>query len=219
MIDTVIFDLDGTLLDTLEDLTDSVNYMLRHNNMPERSIDEIRSFIGNGVPTLIRKSVTADTDNEQIEKCIKEMRAYYKEHSRVKTGPYDGIQELLQELKANNIKTAVVTNKLEAVAQDLCSDIFGDVFTCVIGDNGINKRKPAPDNVFRTMKILNSVNDSTLYVGDSDVDMITAKNAGLKSVGVTWGFRDCDTLMESGAKYIINTPSELMNIIKNINES
>ncbi len=218
MKNTVIFDLDGTLLDTLKDLTISVNHALVLNDMPERTIDEIRSFVGNGVPTLIKRSVTENATNEQLDKCIEDMRAYYTLHSMDNTKPYNGVCEMLKILKAKNIKTAVVTNKLETVARDLCLSVFGDVFTCVIGDNGIDKRKPAPDNVFRALKILNSTPYDAWYVGDSDVDMITAKNAGIESIGVLWGFRDEDTLVQSGAQFIVNdTQALLARILGNKN--
>ena len=212
MIKAIIFDLDGTLLDTLEDLTDSVNYILRKHGMPERSIDEIRSFIGNGVPTLIARSVPCNTDSETVKICVSEMMEYYKEHAEIKTKPYDGITELLDELRKRNIPAAVVTNKAEEAAKIRCNAKFGDVFDLVIGDNGKDKLKPAPDNVFRALKKLNLEKNEVLYVGDSDVDMITAKNAGLKSVGVTWGFRDEEVLRKSGADNIINTPADLLKL-------
>ena len=213
MKNTVIFDLDGTLLDTLTDLTLSVNHALRLNNMPERTIDEIRSFIGNGVPTLIKRSVPENTDPMLTEKCIDDMRAHYTVHSMDNTKPYDGICNLLEKLKSNNIRTAVVTNKLESVALDLCNEIFGDVFTCVVGDNGVDKTKPAPDNVFRALRILNTDASEAYYVGDSDVDMITAENAKIESIGVLWGFRDKQTLVNSGAVHIVNNTDELYDVI------
>ena len=212
MIKAIIFDLDGTLLDTLEDLTDSVNYVLGKHGMPERTLDEIRSFIGNGVPTLIARSVPAGTDPETVKICVDEMMEYYKDHAEIKTKPYDGIMELLDALKNQNIRTAVVTNKAEEAAIILCKAKFGDVFDIVIGDNGIDKLKPAPDNVFRALKELNLKKNEVLYVGDSDVDMITATNAGLESVGVTWGFRDENVLRNNGADNIINSPLELLNL-------
>lgn len=215
MKDTVIFDLDGTLLNTLTDLALSVNYSLKLQNMPERTIDEIKSFIGNGVPTLIRRSVPQNATLEQTEQCIQDMREYYSAHSADNTKPYDGIILLLEKLKNAGIKTAVVTNKLETVASDLCKEFFGDVFTCVIGDNGIDKRKPAPDNVFRALKTLNSNASSAYYVGDSDVDMITARNAGIESIGVLWGFRDKATLLQSGADHIAENTDELLSLIIN----
>ena len=212
MIKAIIFDLDGTLLDTLEDLTDSVNYVLGKHNMPERTLDEIRSFIGNGVPTLIKRSVAENTDAETLSICVSEMMEYYKDHAEIKTRPYNGIPELLEELKNRNITTAVVTNKAEEAAIILCSKKFGNTLSCVIGDNGKDKLKPEPDNVFRALKELNTEKDEVLYVGDSDVDMITAENAGLTSIGVTWGFRDEKTLRENGADYIINSPDELLKL-------
>lgn len=216
MIKAVIFDLDGTLLDTLEDLTDSVNYVLKKHNMPERTTEEIRCFIGNGVPTLISRSVQKNTDSETIKICVTEMLEYYGSHAEIKTKPYDGITELLEDLKKQNIATAVVTNKAEIPAKILCKAKFGDSFTLVVGDNGIDKLKPEPDNVFRALKELKINNEEVLYVGDSDVDMVTATRAGLKSVGVTWGFRDEEILRKNGADFIINTPNELLDIIKKI---
>lgn len=212
MIKAIIFDLDGTLLDTLEDLTDSVNYVLWKHGMPERTLDEIRSFIGNGVPTLIARSVPANTDTATVKICVSEMMEYYKDHAEIKTRPYDGIPELLDELKKLSIRSAVVTNKAEEAAKILCTAKFGDVFDLVIGDNGIDKLKPAPDNVFRALNELNLGKDEVLYVGDSDVDMVTAANAGLESVGVTWGFRDENVLRINGAKNIIHTPLELLKL-------
>lgn len=213
MINTVIFDLDGTLLNTLEDLTDSVNHVMRLHSFPERSIDEIRSFIGNGVPTLIRRSVPKGTDESCAQICTAEMMEYYKAHSRIKTEPYKGITELLGELTKRGIATAVVTNKAEPAAKILCSEIFGDVFTVVIGDNGIDRLKPAPDNVLRAVEMLDVNKENVLYVGDSDVDMVTAEAAGLTSVGVLWGFRDKDSLIGSGAKHVISTPEELLRLL------
>lgn len=212
MIKAVIFDLDGTLLDTLEDLTDSVNYILWKHGMPERTLQEIRSFIGNGVPTLIARSVPENTDKETVRICVSEMMEYYKDHAEIKTKPYDGITELLHELDKKNIASAVVTNKAEEAAKILCKAKFGDVFKCIIGDNGKDKLKPAPDNVFRALKELDLEKDEVLYVGDSDVDMVTAANAGLPSVGVTWGFRDENVLKNSGANHIIYNPLELLKL-------
>ena len=213
MTDTIIFDLDGTLLNTLEDLADSVNHIMKLHGFPERTLDEIRSFIGNGVPTLIRRSLPSGTDEKTAEICTAEMLEYYRCHARIKTKPYDGIIELIDELTKRNIRTAVVTNKAEKAAIILCNEIFGDIFTVVIGDNGVGRLKPAPDNVIRAIGILGAEKENILYVGDSDVDMVTADAAGLVSVGVTWGFRDEKDLVSSGAEHIINTPSELLDLI------
>lgn len=213
MKSSIIFDLDGTLLDTLDDLKDSVNHVLASHSMPVRSRDEIRSFVGNGLPTLIRRSVPDGTPESVSEKLTKEMTVYYRTHARIKTKAYGGVPELLKSLAEMNIKTAVVTNKEEAAAKTLCREIFGDVFTAVIGDNGIDRLKPAPDNVFRALEALNAQKSETLYIGDSNVDMETAENAGLDSVGVLWGFRDRQTLLDSGAKYIVSEPNEIIDLL------
>ena len=213
MIRAIIFDLDGTLLNTLDDLADSVNHVLTNHNMKNRTVDEIRSFIGNGVPTLIARSVPAGTDNTTVAECVAEMAEYYKDHADIKTKPYDGICDLLGILNEKGIKTAVVTNKVEDAAKILCDRKFGNVFTTVIGDNGKDRLKPAPDNVFRALKELETDKNEVLYVGDSDVDMVTAQNAGLTGLGVTWGFRDEASLRSAGADFIINEPSEILNIL------
>ena len=141
------------------------------------------------------------------------MAEYYKDHADIKTKPYDGISELLETLKSKGIRTAVVTNKVENAAIILCNNKFGDVFDCVIGDNGKDRLKPHPDNVFRAVDTLGCEKEEILYVGDSDVDMITAENAGLVSIGVTWGFRDEETLRNAGAVHIVNKPCEILKIL------
>lgn len=213
MIKAIIFDLDGTLLDTLHDLTDSVNHVLTNHNMKNRTVDEIRSFIGNGVPTLIARSVPAGTEENTIAECVREMAEYYKDHADIKTKPYDGIAELLEALNKQGIKTAVVTNKVENAAVILCNNKFGNIFDCVIGDNGKDRLKPYPDNVFRALDILGFPREEVLYAGDSDVDMITAENAGLRSIGVTWGFRDEAVLRKNGADFIVHYPTEILKIL------
>lgn len=213
MIKAIIFDLDGTLLDTLHDLADSVNHVLTKHNMKNRTVDEIRSFIGNGVPTLIARSVPAGTDEKTTAECVREMAEYYKDHADIKTKPYDGICELLETLNTKGIKTAVVTNKVENAAELLCNRKFGNVFDCVIGDNGKDRLKPAPDNVFRALNQLGYDKKEVLYAGDSDVDMVTAHNAGLTSIGVTWGFRDEITLSNAGADFIVNKPCEILKFL------
>lgn len=213
MIKAIIFDLDGTLLDTLHDLTDSVNHVLTNHNMKNRTVDEIRSFIGNGVPTLIARSVPAGTEENTIAECVREMAEYYKDHADIKTKPYDGIAELLEALNKQGIKTAVVTNKVENAAVILCNNKFGDIFDCVIGDNGKGRLKPYPDNVFRALDILGFPREEVLFAGDSDVDMITAENAGLRSIGVTWGFRDEAVLRKNGADFIVHYPTEILKIL------
>ncbi len=217
MIDTVIFDLDGTLIDTLHDLTDSINHVMRLHGFPERSVPEIRSFVGNGIPTLVRRSLPSGTPESTAVICTNEMNDYYKTHAKIKTMPYEKISELLEELNKMKIKTAVVTNKSEPAAKILCNEFFFDKLTAVIGDNGKDALKPAPDNVFRALKLLGSDKNSAIYVGDSDVDILTAQNANVKSVGVLWGFRDEATLKSCGADYIISAPTELITVIDSVN--
>lgn len=213
MIKAIIFDLDGTLLDTLEDLADSVNHVLTNHSIKNRTLDEIRSFIGNGIPTLIARSVPEGTDAELLKECVDEMQAYYKEHSDIKTCPYKDIDFVLEALNIKQIPCAVVTNKAEESAKILCDKKFGGKISLVIGDNGKDRLKPAPDNVFRALDTLKLKKEEILYVGDSDVDIETAKNAGVTSIGVAWGFRDAELLKNKGADYIIHSPCELLTIL------
>ncbi|MCD7828003.1 MAG: HAD family hydrolase [Clostridiales bacterium] len=213
MIKAIIFDLDGTLINTLEDLCDSVNHVLALHGMPLHSLGEIRRFVGNGIGKLIERSVPESTDKNLVSICTAEMLDWYKDHAKIKTAPYEGVKELIEYLNKNGIKTAVVTNKAEAAAKALCNEIFGDVFTCVIGDDGKTPLKPAPDNVFRALNAVGADRETALYVGDSEVDMITARNSGLDSIGVLWGFRDEETLKNNGAKYIVSSPSDIKKLI------
>lgn len=214
MIKAIFFDLDGTLLDTLEDLADSVNHVLTKHSMQNRTLDEIRSFIGNGIPTLIARSVPAGTDAELLKKCVDEMQAYYKEHSDIKTCPYKDIDFVLEVLNTIQIPCVVVTNKAEESAKILCENKFAGRISLVIGDNGTDRLKPAPDNVFRALETLKLKKEEILYVGDSDVDIETAKNAGVTSIGVSWGFRDAELLKSKGADYIIDTPKGLLLLLE-----
>lgn len=211
---TVIFDLDGTLLNTLEDLADSVNFALKSFNYPTRTYEEIRSFVGHGIKDLVKKSVPKDTDEDKMLECLEVFKAHYKTNLQNKTAPYDGILDLLKKLNKDNIKTAIVSNKYDAGVKNLNKYYFDNLIEVAIGEReGVNK-KPSPDTVLIALKELNSTTENCLYVGDSDTDMLTAKNANVKSVGVSWGFRDLNLLKESGADYLINSPSELLDILK-----
>lgn len=214
MIKAIVFDLDGTLLNTLIDLTDSMNVVLENHGMKKRTVEEVRTFVGNGIPMLVKRAVEDSTDEQLLSICTKEMIDYYKTHNKIKTAPYEGIPDLLDELNDMKIALAVVTNKEESAAIALCREIFGDKFKAVIGDDGKNALKPAPDNVFRALEILGSKKEETLYIGDSEVDMKTAKNSGLKSVGVLWGFRSKSVLEENGADFIVSQPYEIKGLIK-----
>ncbi len=208
----VIFDLDGTLLNTLGDLASSVNFALRECGYPERTIDEVRSFIGNGVIMLMHRSIPKGTKEADEKACFEKFRTYYLEHMEDTTAPYDGVNELIAKLSAKGIQTAVVSNKLDAGVKGLCEKYF-PALTCSFGVNNESERKPAPANVFKALDALGVQKDDALYVGDSEVDVQTAQNAGLEMVGVTWGYRSRETLLSSGAKHIIDKPEELLALV------
>ena len=211
MYTTVIFDLDGTLLDTLSDLHASVNFALRELSFPERSKEEIRRFIGNGVVKLIERSVPTGTDKETEKHCLDIFRQHYLDHMTDSTSPYDGICYLLSALKERGIKTAVVSNKLHSAVAGLCDDFFPDLIDCALGVSDESERKPAPLNVYKALRLLGSKKEETLYVGDSEVDVQTAKNADLQCVGVTWGFRDREELLSAGADFVIDKAEEILS--------
>lgn len=209
----LIFDLDGTILDTLEDLCDSTNYALTINGFPARSITEVRSFVGNGIRKLIERAVPDGTDSELLDKVYVDFSQHYKAHCADKTRPYDGILELLARLKEEGYQTAVVSNKADFAVQSLCKDYFPDIFDFVVGEREGIRRKPYPDSVNEVMTRLQTVKENTLYIGDSEVDLQTAKNAGIDSVAVTWGFRDKEYLKEQGASVLVDRPVELQQWI------
>jgi len=211
--DTVIFDLDGTLLNTLDDLTDSVNYALKLYDFPRRRISEVRSFLGNGVGRLIELSVPNGLDNPNYEKCLADFRNHYSQNMQNKTDTYKGIMELLKQLLKENCKIAIVSNKFDTAVKRLNKTYFGEYIKVAIGESKNVSRKPAPDTVFKALEELCSTADKALYVGDSEVDVKTAKNSGITCVGVTWGFRDRTVLEQEGADYIIDSPQELLKII------
>ena len=203
----IVFDLDGTLLNTLEDLKDAVNFALRQKQMPERSLEEIRNFVGNGIANLLKRSVPAGTGEQETE--------YYGAHCQDKTKPYDGIMELLAEIKKSGIRTAVVSNKADFAVKELIPFYFGDSIPVAMGENeaeGIPK-KPAPDMVWKALEELGCSREEAVYIGDSDVDVQTAKNSGLDFIGVSWGFRGREFLEKQGANVIVDKPEEIMRVI------
>lgn len=210
---TAVFDLDGTLLNTLDDLTDSVNHVMSAHGFPLHTADEVRCYVGNGVPLLIERAVPAGTDEETYAQCLAGFKAHYEKNMYHKTGPYSGIPELLAALQAHGIRMAVVSNKFDAAVKGLCRRYYGDYIHVAIGERAGVRKKPAPDSVFAALRELGSTPQEALYIGDSDVDIHTARNAGLVSVGVTWGFRDRALLEREGARYIIDTPAQLLDII------
>ena len=213
MINTIIFDLDGTLLNTLEGLKNSTNFALKKFNSPEITLEQTRSFVGNGVRKLIERAIPNGEKNPDFEKCLNTFKEHYSKTMYQKTVAYDGIEDMLTELKRKGIKTGVVSNKFDTAVKELCKNYFDGLIIVAIGESPDVRKKPAPDSVLKAMEILDAKPENTLYVGDSDVDIQTAKNTNLKSVGVTWGFRDRELLEEEGADFIINTPCELLELI------
>lgn len=211
--DTVIFDMDGTILYTLEDLRDAMNHTLTDHGYPERTLEECRRAMGNGARRFMEDLLPGGADNPDFEQMLKEYGQYYQEHSQIKTRPYEGIAELLEELNVRNVKMAIVSNKGDATVKKLNREYFGTAIDIAVGECVGIRRKPDPDTVLEALKNLNSEKEKALYVGDSEVDYYTAVNAGMKCVLVSWGFRDRDQLEELKPDYIIDTPRELLDIL------
>lgn len=210
---TVIFDLDGTLLNTLDDLADSTNYALSKFGYPTRTIDEVRQFVGNGVAKLIERAIPEGKNNPNFEKCLAIFKENYAQNMYNKTAPYNGIIEMLSNLKSRGIKIAVVSNKFDLAVKELCKKYFEGFIDFAAGENeaqGIRK-KPAPDTVISVLNEFNFASEDAVYVGDSDVDIMTAKNSKMPCISVTWGFRDEKFLLKNGATILINAPSEIYN--------
>lgn len=210
----VIFDMDGTILNTLEDLKNATNYSLRQFNMPERTLEEVRMFVGNGIRKLVERAVPAGTSAEKIDEVLDVFLKYYEVHSADNTSSYPGIHELVEKLKAAGIKTAVSTNKSDAPAQELGKEYFNGIFDLIVGQRDGLRTKPAPDSVNEILKILNIQKKDAVYVGDSDVDVQTAANSGLDFIGVSWGFRGRKFLQEKGAKNIVDSADEILDLVK-----
>ena len=215
MYKAVIFDLDGTLLDTLGDLHAAVNYALSAFGFPKRSLEEVRRFIGNGVVKLMQRATPENTDAETDGKCLEVFREYYLIHMRDMTAPYEGVTSLIEELSARGIKTAVVSNKLHEAVCKLCEDYFPGLIDEAIGVSVESERKPSPVNVYKALEKMGVTAEECIYIGDSDVDVQTAHNAGVKFIGVTWGFRDNDELLKAGAEIIADNCDDILNIIVN----
>lgn len=211
--DAVVFDLDGTLIDTLEDLKDSVNFALDKFGFPSRNLDEIRSFVGNGVKRLVYLSVPEGTDETTSEKCLDIFKEHYKGNSRNKTAPYAGIPEMLEKVKSAGFKTAVVTNKIQDAAIEIIRSFFGDKIDIIIGQIDGVAQKPEPDGVWLALEKLGVSRDKAVYIGDSEVDCMTAHNAGLPCIGVTWGFRSRAVLEENKAEFIVESPEKIMDCL------
>ena len=204
-----IFDLDGTILNTIEDLADSLNYALAKNGYKERTVAETQSFVGNGLLMLVKRAIKPETSEEEAQKVLADLKAYYKIHCADKTKPYEGIPELLKDLKTADYLLAVVSNKADYAVQILCEQYFPGMFDLAAGERENVRRKPAPDSVNAVLAEFELNKADAVYIGDSDVDIETAENVGTDSILVAWGFRGADFLREKGAKNIVFDTEEL----------
>ncbi len=209
MIKLIVFDMDGTILDTLEDLKNSLNFALTANDMPERTLDEVRRFVGNGIGKLIERGVADGATQEQIAGVHAAFLPHYTLHCNDNTRPYEGIPEVIAALRRAGYLTAVVSNKADFAVQDLCKIWFDGLFDAAVGEREDLRRKPAPDSVFEVCRQLNTPISEAIYIGDSEVDLQTARNAGMEAISVEWGFRDADFLKACGADRIVATTAEL----------
>lgn len=212
--DTIIFDLDGTLLNTLEDLHACINYAIDYCGYPKRSIEEIRNFVGNGIKKAIERALPEGTSEEETEKVIAIFKEYYQKHLTEYTKPYDGIIKLLEELRAKGYKTGVVSNKYDKAVKALCKEYFGDLIQTAIGESEEIGKKPNPNGVLKAIKEVNSTKERTIYIGDSEVDIQTAKNANIPCISVLWGFKDKEFLEANGGNIFAKAPEDIIKIIE-----
>ena len=210
---TAVFDLDGTLLDTLEDLYRAVNIALAARSFPLRSRDEVRMFVGNGVEMLIRRAVPTGTDEETTLAVLADFKTTYAAICEDHTRPYDGIPDMLTALREKGIRVAVVSNKFDAATKQLCEKYFGNLVEVAIGERAGVRKKPAPDTVLEALQELGVTSQGAVYIGDSDVDIETARNCGMPCISVTWGLRDRDFLLQNGAEILVDTPEGLLGVI------
>lgn len=215
MIDTIVFDLDGTLLNTLDDLMDSVNYALGTFGFPARTYDEVRRFVGNGVRLLVERALP-DGEKQHTDACLAVFSQHYDKNKTNKTRPYEGIPEMLTAIKAAGYKTAIVSNKYERAVQELAQTEFAGRIDVAVGERPGVQPKPAPDGVLTAIRELDVTRERCVYIGDSDVDVMTAKNAGLPMIGVSWGFRDRALLERLGADIVVDEPAEIIRAVQSI---
>ena len=208
----VLFDLDGTLLDTLDDLADAVNHTLARFGCPSRTKEEVRQFVGNGAERLIRLALPGNADDPDVAEVLSCFKTYYAAHSQIKTEPYDGVLEALEAVK-REFPVAIVSNKPDGAVKLLCEEYFGGVYA--LGESSACPRKPAPDMVYQAMAAIGA--DRCIYVGDSEVDVQTARNAGVPCLSVLWGFRDRETLVAAGADHFCEKPHDLLKDLKEMN--
>ncbi len=215
---TVIFDLDGTLLDTLKDLTASVNHVMALHHFPTYTADQVRRMVGNGIYVLMERAIPGGRKQPDFDKCVAEFQEHYKLHMQDQTGPFPGVLPLLERLSGEGFHLAVVSNKFDAAVKALCHQYFGSLLPVAIGEHeaaGIAK-KPAPDTVLAAMEQLGVTPASCVYVGDSDVDIETARNSGIPCISVTWGFRSREFLKAHGASVFAENTAELYERIRDL---
>ncbi len=212
-IDTIIFDMDGTVLNTLDDLTDSVNYVMHRFNMPTHSTEDYRRYFGNGIRYALKCAVPEGTSDSVIDEMLPVFKEHYDKHCLDKTRPYDGITELMSGLKKRGYKMAIVSNKIDSAVKELNDRFFSEYVDVAIGEREGIKRKPAPDTVNAALNELGSDKETSVYIGDSEVDYQTAVNSGIPCISVLWGFRDKDFLVDAGAELFAETPKEVLDIL------
>lgn len=213
MINIIIFDLDGTLLYTLEDLKDSVNFALKKYNYKPISLEQTKNFVGNGIKKLVERAIPDGKKNVNFEGCLKTFKNHYSENMYNKTKPYEGMLEVLEEIKTKGIKTAVVSNKFDSASKELCKKYFGNLIDIVVGQSESIPQKPSPEGIFEVIRYFGRNIKDCIYVGDSEVDIQTAKNAGIPCISVSWGYRSNETLEKAGANVIIKKPEEILRLI------
>lgn len=212
----IILDLDGTILNTLDDLCDSVNAALKKGGFPLRTLDEVRNFVGNGAKNLIIRSLGDNANEETIEKTLSDFKAHYETNKTNKTAPYAGMLEALDELKTRGCKLAIVSNKHDDAVQGLYNQFFSETCDFALGNCDFLPKKPAPDMILYALKKIGKTVDDAVYIGDSEVDVTTAKNTNIPCISVSWGFRDKNILEAAGAEIIVDTPDELLKALKNL---
>lgn len=211
----VIFDLDGTVLDTLADLAAAVNAALEKHGHPRHTLEEVRSMVGNGVANLIRRAVPAETDENECAAILADFKAYYREHVNDRTKPYDGIPELLSALKKAGVKVGINSNKYDAALQSLCRIHFDSLYDYAVGESEITPRKPDPAAARRIMEAVGVSPAETIYIGDSSVDIATAANAGIESAWVSWGFRRRSEMEGCVLSHAFDTVADLQTFLLN----
>lgn len=212
----VIFDMDGTILNTIDDLANAVNYILEKYNMPTKTVDEVRVIVGNGLHRTLELCVAEGTSREFVDSIFDEFAAYYKSHSNINTKPYEGIVEAIRKLKDKGYKLAVVSNKRQEAVEKLCDEFYLGLFDEMFGDQDGMARKPEPDMVWKALDNLGVLKSDAVYIGDSEVDIMTANNSKLKGIYVSWGFRGASLLKESGAEIIVDTTEEMIAAVDRV---